>query len=441
MLRLKTISIVILFLGYFTSNAQMVVDTTNTEAFLVKEILLGKGVLVGQITYKGAPFAIAHFKDDRKTIGISEGILLSSGNVYYSLGPNRSPRTGWASNTSGDPDLDKITHGRTHDASVLEFDFITQSENLSFQFVFASEEYQEYVGSKFNDVFGFFLTGPNADGVNLALLPDGKTPITINNVNHESGKAYYVDNPYYNTTDPFIWDVRKRKVVKNKKYQKETELPKYDIQYDGFTVVLTARYNVIPNEIYHIKMAVADVADGILDSGVFLAAGSFQSEGDEVNITRRFAKPESLQTENQLAITIIEEVITEEVIEDKESTEEWIQPEVVNVEFTFDSYQVLDSSYGVIHNISEIMQRDQEVLLDVVGYTDNRGSNAYNLGLSMRRSETVIKHLLELGVNKDRITSYFLGEANPVSSNNSNEGRAKNRRVEFILKKHTASLD
>ena len=112
-------------------------------------------------------------------------------------------------------------------------------------------------------------------------------------MNHESGKSYYVDNPYYNTTDPFVWDVRKRKVVKNKKYQKEAEMPEYDIQYDGFTVVLTARYHVIPNEIYHIKMAVADVADGILDSGVFLAAGSFQSDGDEVNITKRFAKPES----------------------------------------------------------------------------------------------------------------------------------------------------
>ena len=432
----------ILLLVSITARAQLKVDTTNTEDFLVREILLGNGVLVGEVSYKGPSFAIAHFQDSSKTIGLSEGILLSSGNVYYSLGPNRSPRTGWASNTEGDPDLDGISHGRTHDASVLEFDFITQSENLSFQFVFASEEYHEYVGSKFNDVFGFFLTGPNADHVNLALLPDGKTPITINNVNQEQGKSFYIDNPYYNTTDPFIWDVRRRKVVKNKKYQKEAELPEYNIQYDGFTVVLTAKYTVIPNEIYHIKMAIADVADGILDSGIFLAAGSFQSSGvEKIVISKRFPEPNTQREPGQ--IQIVDHNFEEDKKADQSdiATHEVELPVVFKVEFPFDSYLLPDSSFLVIQEVTNMLLLDTEIVIDVIGHTDSKGSKFYNLELSKHRSETVIKHLLEKGVNISRITSYYLGEERPVSTNNSIKGRAKNRRVEFVLKKQAASLD
>ncbi len=441
MSRIKVICIfAIIFFGANSVKGQLKVDTTDTEDFLVKEILLGKGVLIGDVSYKGPKFAIAHFRDSLKTVNIPEGILLSSGNVYYSLGPNRSPRTGWASNTPGDEDLDGISHGRTHDASVLEFDFITQSENLSFQYVFASEEYQEYVGSKFNDVFGFFLSGPNADHVNLALLPDGKTPITINNVNHEQGKSFYVDNPYFNTTDPFIWDVRKRKVVKNKKYQKQTELPEYNIQYDGFTVVLTAKYKVIPNEIYHIKMAIADVADGILDSGVFLAAGSFQSTGEEkIVISKRFPEIESQGEIDQ--IPAIHQK-TEDIVNDQPKDQESLDlPMVLHVEFPFDSYQLSDDSLLVIEEVFSLLRLDPEIVIDVVGHTDSEGSNGYNLELSRLRSETVIKHLLKIGVNISRITSYYLGEARPVRTNSSAEGRAKNRRVEIVLKKQTASLD
>lgn len=420
--------------------AQFRLDTTQTADFLVREILLGNGVLVGDVTYKGPSFAVAYFEDDRGTMGLQNGILLTTGNVYYSLGPNRSPRTGWASNTPGDEDLNKITHGRTHDAAVLEFDFIARSENISFQYVFASEEYQEYVGSKFNDVFGFFLNGPNADHVNLAMLPDNKTPITINTVNHERGKEYYVDNPYYNTTDPFIWDVRKRKVVKNKKYQKSAEMPDFDIQYDGFTVVLTARYTVIPNEIYHIKMAVADVADGILDSGVYLAGGSFQSTGEQlVAITRQFPEMEKPERSSRGIPEMTEETLPEPVpLPEPQITP---APQVMDVLFNFDSDQLTDSAYQIVQNVSELLSHNDQLTVEVIGHTDSRGSDAYNIDLSRRRSETVIKHLLDLGVNIQRITSGYLGEAQPVGDNDHAEGRARNRRVEFVLKNQTASLN
>ena len=412
----------------------MSVDTTRSETFLVEEILLGQGILAGNITYKGPPFAVAYFSDSSNTIGISEGILLSTGNVYYSLGPNRSPRTGWASNTSGDEDLDNITHGRTHDASVLEFDFITRSENLSFKYVFASEEYQEYVGSKFNDVFGFFLSGPNADKVNLALLPDGHTPITSNNVNHENGKDYYIDNPYYNTTDPFVWDVRKRKVVKNKRYQKQAKLPSYNIQFDGFTVVLEAKYLVIPNEIYHIKMAVADVADGILDSGVFLEAGSFISHGNEVvTINKVFKKDPVIRDEERLVKIEPRPIIADTIIP-------MIPNEVRTIEFAFNSSIIPDSSYYILQNVSQVLSHYPDLTIAIIGHTDNKGSIEYNINLSRRRSQAATKQLIEFGVRSSRIISRYLGEGNPVGSNKTISGRAKNRRVEFELMKGTAQL-
>lgn len=428
--------------------AQIRVDTTQTAEFLVRDILIGQGVLVGNVTSRGAPYAIALFTDSSAQVGIKAGILLSTGNVYYSIGPNKSPRSGWASNTPGDEDLDKITRGKTYDAAVLEFDFITNSEILSFNFVFASEEYQEYVGSKFNDVFGFFLTGPNADHVNLATLPDGKTAITINNVNHEKGKMYYVDNPYYNTLDPFIWDVRKRKVVKNNKYRKKVDPPRYDVQFDGFTVVLQARYTVFPNEIYHIKMAVADVSDGILDSGVFLEAGSFMSSG-EIFVTLdktedRFDKvqpdqaiPRAVETHDEISRVPSEEMdfIAENrnyLPDPKKETPDF---NIINIEFAFDSYEIPDSSVQIIHSIFKLLDSNPDIRVEVVGHTDNRGSVEYNMKLSQKRSDTVLKHLFSLGVKHDRITSRFMGETVPVNSNKTDKGRARNRRVEFIIKR------
>jgi outer membrane protein OmpA-like peptidoglycan-associated protein len=431
------LAIISLSLANNLTFAQIETDTSYSASFLVNEILIGKGVVIGNVTYRGAKHAIGLYKDESKQVGIGEGIILSSGNVFYSAGPNKSPRTGWASNTGGDDDLNKITRGQTHDAAVLEFDFITASENLVFNFVFASEEYQEYVGSKFNDVFGFFLTGPNADHVNLATLPDGKTAITINNVNHETGEDYYVDNPYHNNTDAFVWDVRKQKVVKNKRFQKSVEPPGYNVQFDGFTIVLEARYLVIPNEIYHIKMAIADVSDGILDSGVFLEGGSFQSYGEEVlviNKTFHIPEPEPgllLASDKKMAIPI--EFEEEEELKDNADDDEIIET-ILNVQFDFDSYEIRPDDQQIIENVIHIMEENPDLIVTVIGHTDNWGSDTYNLGLSQYRSNSVIHAILAAGISKSRIEKEYLGESRPIKTNKTDEGRARNRRVEFLLR-------
>ena len=198
-MELRKIFLFSFLMGYvFHGFSQIQIDTSKSVNYLVNNILLGQGVLVGEVKYQGTSFSIASFSDSSKTLGIENGIILSSGNVFYSKGPNRSTYKGWASAALGDSDLDRLTAGITFDAAVLEFEFVTASENLSFNYVFGSEEYQEYVGSQYNDVFAFIIDGPGLNHVNLARLPDSDIPITINNVNHKLNNHYYVDNDYKN---------------------------------------------------------------------------------------------------------------------------------------------------------------------------------------------------------------------------------------------------
>src|SRR6185436_9045314 len=100
------------------------------------------------------------------------------------VGPNLLDDTSTDNAMPGDPSLDALVPGyETFDATILEFDFVCDNPTaISFQYVFGSEEYNEWVGSPFNDVFGFFL-----NGVNIATVPticsSGGIPVAINNVN------------------------------------------------------------------------------------------------------------------------------------------------------------------------------------------------------------------------------------------------------------------
>lgn len=253
------------------SKAQLVVDNTITVSDLVQNVLLGGGVTATNITFNGLPgnqafLQMGSFDATNAQVGMQQGILLSSGDVDVAVGPNNNdgatlPLGGF--NTAGDPDLDLVSNAGTNDAAVLEFDFVPAGDSLSFNYVFASEEYLEFVNLGFNDVFGFFLSGPGISGpfsnnaINIALIPGTSTPVSIDNVNTGSFPQYYVDNGD-GLTAPFNSD------------------PQY-VQFDGLTTVLAARALVQCGQTYHLKIAIADAGDAILDSGVFLEAGSFSS--------------------------------------------------------------------------------------------------------------------------------------------------------------------
>ncbi|MFN9109550.1 MAG: choice-of-anchor L domain-containing protein, partial [Bacteroidota bacterium] len=170
--------------------------------------------------------------------------------------------TGFIVNFSDDPDLALLTAEDQWDVSKIEFDFTPSANNIQFDFVFGSEEYCEYVGSNYNDVLGFFICGPGIPGIqNIALLPGSASLVSINNINHITNSTYYINNNTFSNCGGLGAAVID------------------EISLDGYTIVMTARAELIPGETYHIKLAIADVGDGGWDSAVFLKANSFDVGG------------------------------------------------------------------------------------------------------------------------------------------------------------------
>ena len=219
--------------------------------------LLGPGVSVSNVSYTGAPVGGGAFTGGTAPIGFESGVILGSGNATNVLPPNNNDFLTAAFALPGDADLDLLIPGYlTQDATVLEFDFIPAGSVLTFRYVFASEEYNEYANTAFNDVFGFFV-----NGVNRALLPDGITVVSINNVNAGniggSGSPVPVNPTFYRNNDC-----------------SDLPCPNIDTQADGLTVVLALTADVNPGVPNHMKLAIADAGDQALDSWVFIQGGS-----------------------------------------------------------------------------------------------------------------------------------------------------------------------
>lgn len=256
------IAIFSLVLPLFLS-AQLTTSGAQTPAGLVQNVLLGSGVTVSNIAYNGSPIAIGQFTANVNNFGLSEGIVMTTGTIENNgngpHGPNNSGNSGFDNGVGGNGLLSGIVGGTsTHNAAVLEFDFVPYSDSVRFNYIFASEEYPEYVGTAFNDVFAFYISGPGIAGLqNIAKLPNGQT-VAINNVNSGSNAAYYVSNGNgsqgpYNSSALYL-------------------------QYDGFTKVLTAESKVQCGQTYHLIIALADVGDAFWDSGIFLEANSLSSK-------------------------------------------------------------------------------------------------------------------------------------------------------------------
>jgi len=256
----KYIIIVLFIISSFGLNAQLQVSQTLTPQQLISQVLIGYGVTVSNITYTGDLVAIGKFSNGGTTnVGLQSGVIMSTGNANIAIGPNNSGGSGFNNTGVSDPELANLVTTAIHDAAVFEFDFVPIADTVSFRYVFASEEYEEFVGGSYNDVFGFFISGPNPAGgvynnLNMATIPNTATAVSINNVNQNINTTYYFNNDNGIT-----------------------------IQYDGITVVLEAWTVVTPCVTYHFKAAIGDAGDGILDSGVFLEEGSFSTNAVQVS--------------------------------------------------------------------------------------------------------------------------------------------------------------
>ncbi len=252
----KVVLLTVIVLSRLSVGAQSYnVDLSLTPEQMVQN-LVGPGVQISNVSVTACDSTYGYYTSAGTELGTNQGILLTTGKALYSIGPNNS--IGNCSTSAGTCDffdndcpgstlLNLAQDRTTYDATMIEFDIVPQGDSLKFRYTFASEEYNEWVNSPFNDVFGFFITGPNVGtDVNLALIPNSSQVVAINTVNLLSNSQYFYNNQ--NPLGQFI-------------------------QYDGFTIGLQAKVgNLIPCETYHLKLVIADGTDHVYDSGVFINA-------------------------------------------------------------------------------------------------------------------------------------------------------------------------
>ncbi|MDG2246346.1 MAG: choice-of-anchor L domain-containing protein [Flavobacteriales bacterium] len=235
----------------------IVVDATTYSAQqLISEVFLGECLSASAITFNGADAAIGAFTNG-DAIGIEEGIILTTGAAIDAVGPNTTGSVTGLNGSGGSLLLEAMTGDFTYDAVEFTFAFEASTTEVTFDYVFASDEYPEFVCS-FNDAFAFFITGPGyATNTNIAVVPGSTDWVSINNVNNNGVAcppyypAYYIDN-----------------------------VGGTAVEYDGYTVPLQATINTIPCETYQITIAIADAGDSSYDSAVFLKAESFSGGVD-----------------------------------------------------------------------------------------------------------------------------------------------------------------
>jgi gliding motility-associated-like protein len=263
------------FLGKQASS-QLIITPPPGGAVALAQRLVGDGVVISNISFTGNLEMAAFFENQGgNNVLLDSGIILTSGRAKTGRGNTGVDGNGstLASNVlannhfnlPGDADLSLEIGGAVlKDACVLEFDFIPLGDSIRFNYVFSSEEYTPAFacsssGTGFNDAFAFFITGPGITGrKNIALIPNTTLPVSIFNVNNvvdANGVPLCPNNPQY--------------FINNKTNTLFT--------HDGHTTVFAAIEKVVPCEVYHLKLVIADNLDDQYDSGVFLEARSLSS--------------------------------------------------------------------------------------------------------------------------------------------------------------------
>jgi outer membrane protein OmpA-like peptidoglycan-associated protein len=310
---------------------------------------------------------------------------------------------------TGDFDLDSITKKHTSDAAVLEFDFIPNTDNIEFDYFFASEEYPEFINKGVNDVFAFFISGPGFNQkINMAILPDTKEPVTVDHVNAKKNSQFYRENHFWNTENAQFF----------KQNQSLGELS-YSFQFDGMTTLLKAKANVIPYKTYHLKIAIADVGDNVYDSAVLLKYRSFKSNGERALLSEMMSKDFSeifKETEYYKWQIVDTSIIVS-----------------TTIHFDFNSHIVKEEFFDELDVMVGFLERYFDIGLKLIGHTDDLGTDAYNLDLSYERARAIANYLISKGISPHRIQVEGRGKKEIIALEKTEASRALNRRVEFVF--------
>ena len=265
--------IIFIFFGVLFNvgvSQNITVNQTFTAQQLIENILVNSGcVSVSNFSATGGNFSagemsFGYFNANGSVFPFQEGIVLSTGKLSSVIGPNTNfSDSGIGMGWNGDTDLNTaLSLSNTFNATVLEFDFIPNANTVSFDYIFASEQYLLNPASNqcnYTDGFAFLLKEATASTYqNLALIPNTTIPVRVNTVRGSGTICPAANEAYFDAFNS----------------------GNYPTTYDGQTKILTAQAAVIPGTLYHIKLVIADEGNARFDSGIFLKAGSFVSEKD-----------------------------------------------------------------------------------------------------------------------------------------------------------------
>ena len=263
---------IILFLIVGITSAQNVVTDvqTYTPQQLVEDILIDSSCITNvQVTnvvggdFGGSDQSYGYFDATGTTFPFQSGIVLSTGRLSNVDGPNDSLSDDDASGWDGDQDLEvALDETNTLNATILEFQFTSEATQISFNYIFASEEYQENNANtcQYSDLFGFLIREiGTTDYENIALVPGTQVPVKVTTVHPEIPGGCQEENEFYFES----WN--------------DNTAP---INFNGQTKVLSAVANIVPNTTYEVKLVIADEQNYRYDSAVFLEAGSFELTTD-----------------------------------------------------------------------------------------------------------------------------------------------------------------
>ena len=248
--------------------------STNTSLYTVEELVTD--VLIDSqcnqafnITSStgsdfGSTNGIGYFEANGSSWPFENGLIMTSGDVANAPGPESGVLLDGTYAWPGDGDLEAfipgLNAGDTNNASIIEFEFVPVSNSMSFDFIFAAEEYGTFQCT-FTDAFAFLLTDSAGNTTNLAIVPGTEDPISVLTVRDDqyNGACESVNEEWFAN------------------YYGPGGLPPLTspTNFIGHTEVMTASATVIPNEVYTIKLVVADDGDTIYDSAVFIDGGSF----------------------------------------------------------------------------------------------------------------------------------------------------------------------
>ena len=274
--RVQSLLCTAIFFGLLpgVSTAQLDVQPNLTLEEYVNEVLLGDGISAFNITYTGGSNQLGKLINGADSdYAFDEGLVMSTANAK-GIGCSSAVCMDCLGSSVTDSSLLAIANSvpgligqsfevtSLYDVSILEFDFVASGDSVGFDYIFGSDEYNNWINTPYNDVFGFFLSGPGIEGpfespssfpngaVNIAGVPgsDPNLPITVSSVNADLNSEYFIPN-----------------------------LPYQGICIHGYTQVFHAGHAVECGQTYHIKLAIADGSDAGVESVVILDKNSFTS--------------------------------------------------------------------------------------------------------------------------------------------------------------------